>query len=327
MTASADKASSPVFVGVDVAKRTWDVHFLPSKKSLSLSADEEALAKLRQELASAGDCLVVMEASGGYERQLAAELVAAGCQVAVVNPRQVRDFAKGVGKLAKTDRIDAAVLARFAETVRPRPLEKLPEKQAELEELVTRRRQLIELRTMEKNRLGQTSRQPARKSISASLDFVRKQLAQIDRKILELIQSHDDWRSTNDVVQSVPGVGQVTGATLVAELPELGKLNRQAISALVGVAPYNNDSGPHEGQRTIRGGRASVRSTLYMATLSGMRHNPSLKRFAARLRQLGKPSKVIITACMRKLLTLLNTLVRTRTPWNPLHDQLTSSTP
>ncbi len=322
MTASTENAPSRIFVGVDVAKKSWDVHLLPVGKSMKLVADEAGLSKLRTELATLGSCLVVMEASGGYERELAADLVAAGHEVAVVNPRQVRDFARGMGYLAKTDPLDARVLARFAEVVGPRPLQKLPEKQAELEALVTRRRQLIELRTMEKNRLGQTSLKPAQKSIAGLLDAIRKQIRDVDKAILKLIESHDDWRTTAEIARSVPGIGQVTGATLVAELPELGQLDRQAIAALVGVAPYNNDSGPHEGKRTIRGGRASVRCVLYMAALSGMRHNPMLKAFALRLRKLGKPAKVVITACMRKLLTLLNTLVRTRTPWNPLLHQI-----
>jgi transposase len=322
MTASTENASSRVFVGVDVAKKSWDVHLLPAGKSLKLVAGESGLSKLRTELATLGPSLVVMEASGGYERELAAELVAAGHEVAVVNPRQVRDFARGMGYLAKTDPLDARVLAQFAQVVGPRPLQKLPAKQAELEALVTRRRQLIELRTMEKNRLGQASSKATRKSIAVILDAIRKQIRDVDKLILKLIESHDDWRTTAEIAQSVPGIGQVTGATLVAELPELGKLDRQAIAALVGVAPYNNDSGPHEGKRTIRGGRASVRCALYMAALSGMRHNPMLKQFALRLRKLGKPAKVVITACMRKLLTLLNVLVRTRTPWDPLLHQL-----
>jgi transposase len=318
MTASIENASSRVFVGIDVAKKSWDAHLLPSEKSMSLVAGESGLSKLRAELAPLGSCLIVLEASGGYERELAAELVAAGHRVAVVNPRQVRDFARGLGKLAKTDRIDAHVLAQFAQLVQPRPLDKLPAQQAELDALVTRRRQLIELRTMEKNRLGQASCKSAQKSIVRILDAIRKQLQDIDRLILKLVESHDDWRKTAEIVESVPGVGKVTSATLVAELPELGKLDRQAIAALAGLAPYNNDSGPHMGKRSIRGGRASVRCALYMAALSGMRHNPMLKRFAVRLRKLGKPNKVVITACMRKLLTLLNTLVRTSTPWNPI---------
>jgi transposase len=318
MTASPASATTPVFVGIDVAKKSWDVHLLPAGKSMRLAAGESGLSELRTALAPWGVCHVVMEASGGYERELAAELVAAGHRVAVVNPRQVRDFARGLGQLAKTDAIDARILAEFARVVRPRPLEKLPEKQAELDALVTRRRQLIELRTMEKNRFGQATAKAAQKSVAHMLDAIRKQLRDVDRMILKLIESHDDWRNTAQLVESVPGVGKVTSATLVAELPELGRLDRQAIAALAGLAPYANDSGPQRGLRTIRGGRAGVRCALYMAALSGMRHNPMLRQFAARLRSLGKPRKVVITACMRKLLTLLNSLVRTRTPWNPL---------
>lgn len=316
MTASTVR-DSPVFVGVDVAKKSWDVHLLPAGKSLKLAADEGGLATLVAELAPSENALVVMEASGGYERELAAELVAAGHRVAVVNPRQVRDFARGVGMLAKTDALDARVLAQFAMQAQLRLLEKLPEKQAELDAIVTRRRQLIELRTIEKNRLAQASCAATRKSIVHILDAIRKQLRDADRQILKLIESHDDWRRTAEIVQSVPGVGPVTSATLVAELPELGKLGRQAIAALAGLAPYNNDSGALRGKRSIRGGRASVRTALYMAALSGIRRNPMLARFAGRLRNLGKPAKVVITACMRKLLTLLNTLVRNQTHWNP----------
>lgn len=322
MTASLESACTPAFVGIDVAKASWDVHLLPSEEAMKLVAGEQGLSQLRTALAPLGSCLIVMEASGGYERELAAELVAAGHRVAVVNPRQVRDFARGLGQLAKTDAIDARILAEFARMVGPRPLDKLPEKQAELDALVARRRQLIELRTMEKNRLGQASSKATQKSITRILDAIRKQLKDIDRMILKLIQSHDDWRNTAQLVESVPGVGKVTSATLVAELPELGRLDRQAIAALAGLAPYANDSGPQRGLRTIRGGRAGVRCALYMAALSGIRHNPMLQRFARRLRALGKPAKVVITACMRKLLTLLNTLVRTRTPWNPLLHQL-----
>jgi len=322
MTASAECLSSPVFVGVDVAKKAWDVQLLPAGRSLKLLADDAGRMALLAELTPLGSCLVVMEASGGYERELAAELVAAGHRVAVVNPRQVRDFARGVGLLAKADALDARVLAQFAMKAEFRLLEQLPEKQGELDALVTRRRQLIELRTMEKNRLGQASCRATQKSIARILDATGKQLRDVDRLILKLVESHDDWRRTAEIVRSVPGVGQVTSATLVAELPELGKLDRQAIAALAGLAPYNNDSGALKGKRSIRGGRASVRCALYMAALSGMRYNPLLKRFAIRLRKLGKPAKVVITACMRKLLTVLNALVRNRTPWNPeLHQQ------
>lgn len=314
---AALEESQPPSVGIDVSKNSWDVHVLRSGQSLELIAGEAGLAQLRQFLAPLGRCRVVMEATGGYERSLAAELIDAGHQVSVVNPRQVRDFAKGLGELAKTDRIDARILAAFAQVVQPRPLEKTSEKQAELEMLVTRRRQLVEMRTMEKNRLGQATLKVAQKSISQLLKAMDRQLTDVDQRIAKLLESDDDWRAKLELVQSVPGVGKVTGTTLVAELPELGELDRQAIAALVGVAPFNNDSGPRQGYRSIRGGRAGVRCALYMAALSGIRFNPMLKRFAGRLRKQGKAAKVILTACMRKLLTLLNTILKTRTPWNP----------
>lgn len=315
MSDSSVQAPSRVFVGIDVSKKTWDVHLLPSGKAMSLTADETGLTQLRTELAPWGKCLIVMEATGGYERSLAAHLLDAGHDVAVANPRQVRDFARGLGQLAKTDRIDARMIAEYARLAQPRPLEKMPEKQAELAELVGRRRQLLQLQTMEKNRLGQTSGKAAKKSIGPMLDTIRKQLKVIDNAIAELIQANDDWRKRTELLQTTPGVGVVNGATLVAELPELGKLNRQAIGALVGVVPFNHDSGQHKGKRSIHGGRASVRSALYMAAMSARNHNPTIKAFADRLEALGKPFKVVITACMHKLLTILNTMVRNNTPW------------
>jgi transposase len=303
-------------VGIDISKSSWDVHLLPAGRSLTLSTDEKGLDQLRNELHPLGRCLVVLEATGGLERKLAADLIDAGHDVAVVNPRQVRDFARGIGRLAKTDRLDAQVLALFAQMIQPRPLEKVPEKQVELEALVTRRRQLLQLQTMEKNRRGQAAILKARKSIDRVLDVLRKQLGDLDGAIAKLIESDEDWRGKAQIVRSVPGIGKVTTSTLVAEMPELGKLNRQRIAALAGLAPFPDDSGQHRGVRSIRGGRASVRTTLYMATLSAMRCNPWIHRCAARLRQRGKTFKVTITACMRKLLTLLNTLVRNRTFWN-----------
>lgn len=316
MTDSQATSSSRTYVGIDVSKNTWDVHLLSTNRSLSLNADESGLAQLRAELAVVDRCLVVLEATGGLERPLVADLLAAGHEVAVVNPRQVRDFARGLGCLAKSDRIDARVLALFAQMIQPRPLEKLPEKQAELDALVTRRRQVLQLQTMEKNRRGQATLNTTRKSIDRVLAVLCKQVADLDKAIAKLIESNDDWRAKAELIQSVPGVGKVTSATLVAELPELGKLNRQEIAALAGLAPYDDDSGKHRGRRSIRGGRASIRTILYMATLSAMRCNPWIRNYAARLQHHGKTFKVTITACMRKLLTLLNTLVRTQTSWN-----------
>lgn len=305
------------FVGIDVAKRTWDAHVLHSGRSLTVTADDDGLRKLIEELAPLGRCLVVVESTGGYERRLAGELLAAGHDVATVNPRQVRDFARGLNRLAKTDRIDARTLAEFAEKVRPRPNEKTPENRTELDALVTRRRQLVAHRTAERNRRDLADVKLARKSIDHVLDLLRKEIAKLDAAIVKLIAADDDWRRKAEIVQSTPGVGAVTSATLVAELPELGKLNRQEIASLVGLAPFNNDSGPHTGKRRIWGGRAAVRSALYMAALTAVRCNPILKGFAARLTQAGKPFKVVLIACMRKLLTILNTLVKQNTLWNP----------
>ena len=256
-----------------------------------------------------------MEATGGLERRLAAELIGAGHRVAVVNPRQVRDFARGSGKLAKTDRIDALILARFALQVQPRLAEKTSEKQTELAALVTRRRQLQAMAVAETNRRDAAATSPARHSIDKVLRLLRKEIEQIDSAIARWIASDDQWRGQAERLKSVPGVGPTTSATLVAELPELGKLNRQQVTSLVGVAPFCRDSGKHRGQRSIWGGRASVRSTLYMAALTAYRCNPTIRAFALRLRAAGKPTKVILTACMRKLLVILNTMIRNQTTW------------
>jgi transposase len=305
------------FVGVDVSKRTWDVCLLPAAIRRSFAATDEGLSSLLELLRQHPATLVVLEATGGYERRLAAALQDARLEVAIVNPRQVRDFAKALGRLAKTDRLDAEVLALFAQKIQPRPCEKCPEKQAELDALVARRRQLLQLRTMEFNRLHMAEYKLTRKSIQKVVEVLQKQIEQLDAAIAQLIESDDDWRQKAQLLQSVPGVGTVTSATLVAELPELGKLNRQAIAALTGLAPFNHDSGQHAGQRAIRGGRSSVRTALYMAVLSARRYNPILRRFADRLQAAGKTAKVVLTACMRKLLTILNTMLKNNTPWNP----------
>jgi transposase len=305
------------FVGIDVSQSRWDVHLRPQGRSFSVPADHDEATLLGQQLVTLGPCLVVLEATGGLERGLAAELIDAGLFVAVVNPRQVRDFARALGRLAKTDRIDAETLALFAEKVQPRPTQKCPEKQAEIDALVTRRRQLVELRSMERTRQHQATAKAARRSIDKLLKVLDQQIAALDKAIGQLLESDDDWRTRCELLQSVPGVGATTSATLVAELPELGRLNRQEIAALAGLAPFNHDSGRFRGQRRIRGGRSAVRSTLYMAALAARRCNPILQRFAQRLEHAGKPFKVVITACMRKLLTMLNTIVRNGTPWAP----------
>lgn len=305
------------WVGIDVAKATLDLHVLPASQSHALANSATGHAQLRKLLPDPAGCLIVLEATGGYERRVVADLLDAGYRVAVVNPKRVRDFARALGLAAKTDRLDARVLAQFAEKAQPAPVEKMPEKQAEIQQLVARRRQLIDLRTVESNRLETTDSKPARKSIQAILKVLQRQIDTIEAAIESLVEADDDWRHKTQIVQSVPGLGGVTATTLVADVPELGKLNRQQISSLVGLAPFNRDSGKHKGKRSIGGGRKSVRSVLYMAALAARRCNPVIKAFAARLAQHGKPFKVVLTACMRKLLVIVNALLKTGQTWNP----------
>ena len=305
------------FVGIDVAKHRWDVHVLPAGTKLSCSADAAGLEQLLAALKPQGSCLIVVEASGGYEQRLAADLLDAGHSVARVNPRQVRDFARSLGRLAKTDAIDAQVLALFAQKVQPRPGEKQPENQAELQALVTRRRQLVQMKAAEQVRLHQARVKLTRKSISRMLDGLRAEIDEIDVEIARLIEDDGDWSQRAARLTSVPGIGPQTSRTLVAELPELGKLNRQQIASLVGLAPFNRDSGQFRGTRSIWGGRAHVRSALYMAALTARRCNPIIRAFAERLQRQGKRFKVVITACMRKLLVILNTMLRNQADWNP----------
>ena len=306
-----------VFIGIDVSQSSWDVHLLPEGRSFSIRTRDGAFERMVKQLGSPEASFVVVEATGGVERQLVADLLDAGWTVSVVNPRQVRDFAKALGRLAKTDRIDAETLAIFAHRVQPRPTHKTPEKQQELDALVTRRRQLISLRSMEKMRRPQAVHKTASRSIDQVIKMFDRQIAALDKAIARLIEADDDWRAKRALIESVPGVGPTTSAALVAELPELGRLNRQEIAALAGLAPFNHDSGKFRGQRRIRGGRAGVRTSLYMAALTATRCNEKLRAFALKLRQAGKPFKVVITACMRKLLTILNTLLRSGKPWTP----------
>jgi transposase len=309
--------SITAFVGIDVAKDSFEGHVRPSGERFSLSYDRQGLEELLKRLPARGSCLIVVEATGGYQRTLVVHLLDAGHRVSVVNPRQVRDFARALGILAKTDAIDAEVLARFAEQVRPRTAEKARKNQAELAQLVARRRQLVDLRTAENNRLETITVKAVRKSILHVVGVLDKQIARIEKDILRLIESDDDWNHQARLLASVPGVGLITAASLLAELPELGLLNRQEIAALVGLAPFNRDSGRFKGKRAIWGGRSAVRSALYMAALTARRCNPVLRPFNQRLEAEGKPFKVAITASMRKLLVILNTMVKNQTPWNP----------
>lgn len=304
-----------VGVGIDVAKASLELHLLASGQTHSLPNDSQGHRQMQKLLPDPTRCLIVLEATGGFERQLVAALIDAGYRLAVINPKRARDFAKALGLLAKTDRIDAHVLARYAQLVQPAPIEKTPEKQVEIQQLVARRRQLIDLRTQESNRLEITSAKLARQSIQAILKTLQRQINGLEAAIQDLVQSDDDWRRKGELVQSIKGLGGVTATTLVADVPELGKLNRQQISSLIGLAPFNRDSGKLKGKRCISGGRKSVRSVLYMAALTAIRCNPLIKAFAHRLTQRGKPYKVVVTACMRKLLVIVNAVVKSGQPW------------
>lgn len=303
-------------VGIDISLKTWDVYRSDRSAAWTTGTDQPSLDELLKRLADLrGQALIVLEATGGLERPLAAALMDAGHHVTIVNPRRVRDFAKADGRLAKTDRLDAKVLAEFGLKMKTTRAEPTSERAAELESLVLRRRQLVELRAGEKIRKKQACAALAKKSIDKLIVVLSKQIDELEVAIAKLIQSDDDWKHMADLVDSAPGVGPTTAATLVAELPELGKLNRQKISALVGVAPYADDSGTRTGKRIIAGGRTAVRNTLYMATIAAIRSNAVIKVFYKRLRSRGKLTKVAIVACMRKLLTILNTMVKNNTAW------------
>jgi transposase len=306
---------SPVFVGIDVSKASLDVHVTPANRSFTLPNDPRGCEKIVDELRPLGVSLVVIEATGRFQRRVAAELISAGIPVAVVNPRQARDFAHSLGKLAKTDSIDARVLAQFASVGHLRVCEKQPGNAAILDDRITRRRQVIAMLNAENNRLDGVIDKTTLKMINKVIRLLEQQREDLDRDIASLIESDDDWRGKRDLLQSVPGVGAITANALVAELPELGKLSRQQIAALAGLAPMNYDSGGMRGKRSIRGGRSSVRSTLYMAAINAMRYNPVIDEFAARLTAAGKPFKVVATAAMRKLLTILNAIIKANIPW------------
>ncbi len=305
----------PLFVGIDVAKAQVDIAVRPTGECWTTPQTEAGIHDVVARLQTLAPTLVVLEATGGLERGVTAALATAGLPVAVVNPRQVRDFAKATGRLAKTDRLDAQVLAHFAEAVRPQP-RPLPAEQAQvLSAHLARRRQLVEMLTAERNRLG-TAPRPVRQRIQTHIAWLEQELREVEDDLGTTLRASPVWREHDDLLRSVPGVGPVLSTTLLAELPELGALNRKQIAALVGVAPLNRDSGTLRGRRTVWGGRARVRAVLYMATLVATRHNPVLRAFYGRLRAVGKPPKVALTACMHKLLTILNALLRHRTPWS-----------
>jgi transposase len=305
------------FVGIDVAKESLDVCILPDSRRGTTTNDRGGFRELLNLLPAAGECLVVVEATGGYQRAVVAELIAAGHQVAVVNPRQVRDFARSLGLLAKTDRLDAHAIARFGQQTQPRPAPQVPEQYDRLEQLVARRRQLIDLRTAEKCRLETASTKIVIKSVRRMIEQLDKFIRQIEKELSDLVESDEQLHCRAAALQTTPGVGAITAVTLIAELPELGRLNRGQIAALVGVAPFNRDSGKFHGRRAIWGGRAAVRSVLYMATLTARRFNPVIRGFAQRLEAAVKPYKVVMVACMRKLLVILNTILKNNSAWIP----------
>jgi transposase len=305
------------FIGIDVAKRELQVAGRPGGERWSASNDGAGLAGLIERLRAAGPvALIVVEATGGYEIALVAALTAAALPVVVVNPRQVRDFARAVGKLAKTDRIDAEVLAHFAEAVRPEPRAVPDETTQALQGWLARRRQLLEMLTAEEQRLAVSSR-AVRPQIQQHIEWLRRQFREVETELQRLIRSSAVWRESENLLRSTPGVGPVCATTVLADLPELGRLNRRQIAALVGVAPLNWDSGQQRGTRHIWGGRAPVRTVLYMATLAAIRCNPVIRPFFERLTTAGKPRKVALVACMRKLLTILNAMMRRRVGWQP----------
>jgi transposase len=313
---SSSKANRSCYVGIDISAERLDLHVLPTEQHQSVVYDNAGVNELVRLLQPLEPTLIVVEATGKLEIGLVAALAAAQLPVVVVNPRQTRDFARSLGRLAKTDRIDASVLARFAESVHPEPRVLPSEQQQAMQELVTRQRQLVEMRGAESNRLTRTRTTRVRRNLQIHLDWLDKQIQDLDQQIRELITQSPLWREKDQLLQSVPGVGPKMSSMLVAHLPELGQLNRRQIASLVGLAPFNHDSGKWRGKRFIGGGRAKVRCTLYMSSLVASHHNPVIQALRRRLESQGKPFKVVLIACMRKLLIILNAMVKNGTPWN-----------
>jgi len=303
------------FVGIDIAKDRLDVHLRPSGESVTVARDGDALATLVERLRALAPVLIVMEATGGYETVVASAIAAAQLPLAVVNPRQIRDFARATGKLAKTDRLDAAAIAHFAEAIRP-PARPIAEPEAEaLGELVARRRQVIEMIVAEGNRGRRASQRRIIGAIERHVALLQSELSELDRDIDQAIRKSPAWQADAELLVGVPGIGPATVRTLIAELPELGRLTRRKIAALVGVAPINRDSGTWRGRRTIAGGRPAVRAALFMAALLASRSNPVIAAHYKKLRLAGKTGKQALVACMRKLLVILNAILRDQKPW------------
>jgi len=320
---SSTPAAPGVFVGIDLAKatfqaaaRTDDPNAVTALFNVEFSHDASGIASLLVKLEPLNVVMLVMEATGGLERRLAAELTEAGYFVAVINPRQARDFARAIGRLAKTDRVDADTLALLAKLLKPQVRELPSAEQLRLKDLVGRRRQLIHMRTAELNRIQQATLKDVQKSIQAMIKTLDRQIEQIEKQIADLIDSDSDWKNKAEILDSAPGIGPETARALLAELPEIGRLSRRQVASLAGLAPHAFESGAFKGQSRIWGGRANARTTLFMSTLCATIHNPLIKRFYEKLVQQGKKKLVALTACMRKLLTILNAMVRDGVRWN-----------
>lgn len=310
--------SHPVYVGLDVSKQHLDLACVPARPPQRIPHTDEGITGLVAQLRELTPALIVLEATGGYETAVATALALAGLPVALVNPRQVRDFARALGRLAKTDSIDAAVLALFAERVRPAPRPLPDDAHQALAALVTRRRQLVEMLTTERLRLP-LAKGPIRHDLHAHIHWLEQRVKETDKDLRATLKTSPLWQATTRLLQSVPGIGPTTAAILIAELPELGHLSRQQLGALVGVAPLNHDSGQYRGLRRIWGGRAQVRRALYMAALVATRYNPVIRAFYRHLLAAGKPKLVALVACMRKLLTILNAMIKAQQAWAPTH--------
>jgi len=304
-------------VGIDVSKDRLDVHVRPTDEAFTVSYDEAGLAELMAQLQRLQPTLVTLEATGGYHALVAGAVAHAGVPVAVVNPRQIRDFARASGQLAKTDTLDARIIARFSEMVPPAARPLLSEQAQALADLVARRRQLVDMLAAEMNRHRQARNRALQKRIDVHVTWLRRALEDIDAEIRRLIRSSPVWREQEDLLTSAPGIGDITAHALIADLPELGQLDRRRIAALVGIAPLNRDSGLTRGRRMIGGGRPTVRRALYMATLVAIRYNPAIATFYRRLTTTGRPKKVAIIAAMRKLIIMLNAMLRDHRPWQP----------
>lgn len=315
-----ERSMSEINVGIDVSKARLDVSVRPSGNKFSVPNDEEGIKALIERLSGQGVARVVLEATGGYEMAAALALSRAGLPVVVANPRQVRDFAKATGRLAKTDGLDADVLAHYAEAIRPPVRVLTDEKREELAALMTRRHQLVEMKTAESNRLEHASR-PLQRQIQKHIEYLEKAIEKITLDLDDEIKKSPLYKSKANLLDQVPGVGRITVLMLLIRLPELGQLNRKQIAALVGLAPFCRESGTFKGKRMIWGGRAEIRAVLYMAALTASSHNPPIRDLYRRLLSMGKPKKLALTACARKLLVILNAIVRSQVPWNPAFDQ------